>query len=146
MAENTAISTETVEEYFKQLDWPFKRKDEHNWSSGYKGDNAEFPFYVRTTESWFYVLAPFPVKVQAAAANNIYKHLLRLNYNMSMAKFSLDGDEDLILSVELPNDNLQVGEFRDALQSLCFYMDGNYAELVQLATNADAQSSLAPKS
>ena len=146
MAENSAISAETVEDYFKQLDWPFQRNDEHNWATGYKGDNAEFRFYVRTTDSWFYVLAPFPIKVQPAAANNLYKHLLRLNYNMSMAKFSLDSDEDLILSVELPNDNMQLGEFRDALQAVCYYMDGNYAELVKLATDPNAQSSLTQKS
>jgi hypothetical protein len=146
MADSSPISAETVASYFKELDWPFQAQDEHNWSTGYKGDNVTFNFQVRTTDSWLYVLAPFPIKIQAAAANNMYKHLLRLNYNMSMAKFSLDTDEDLILSVELPNDNLQLGEFRDALQAACYYMDENYAELVKLATDPTAQSSLAPKS
>lgn len=146
MADNAAITAETIESYFKQLEWLFEQKDDHNWSTGYKGENVEFPFYIRTSGSWLYVLAPFPIKIQAAAANNMYKHLLRLNYQMSMAKFSLDTDEELILSVELPNDNLQLGEFRDALQAVCYYMDENYVELVKLATDPTAQSSLAQKS
>ena len=45
-----AVSTETIEAYFKQLDWPFQRRDEHNWSTGFKGDTYEFNFYVRTTD------------------------------------------------------------------------------------------------
>src|SRR5438477_5533132 len=133
MAENTAITAEQVEDYFKQLDWPFTRQDEHSWSTGYKGDNAQFRFMVRVTDNWFYVLVPFPAKIHADAANNFYKHILKLNYTMSMAKFSLDDDDDAMLSVELPNDNLQLGEFKDALQSACYYMDENYAELVKLA-------------
>ena len=31
-----AIDMATIESYFQKLDWPFTRKDEHNWVTGYK--------------------------------------------------------------------------------------------------------------
>jgi hypothetical protein len=46
------------------------------------------------------------------------------------------------LTVEAPNDNLQLGLFEDALRAVCFYMDDSYAELVNIATNPKAESSL----
>ena len=139
-----AVSAETIAGYFKQLDWPFQQRDDHNWSTGFKGDNYEFNFYVRTTDDWLYVYAPFPVKINAAATANLYEHLLRLNYNMNMAKFMLDDDSDIGLTVEIPNGDLQVGEFEDALRAVCIYMDRNYVELVRLATDPKAVSSLKP--
>ena len=91
-----------------------------------------------------YIYASFPVKVNDAATSNLHEHLLRLNYNMNMAKFMLDDDNDIGLTVEIPNSDLQVGEFEDALRAVCIYMDRNYVELVRLATDPKAVSSLKP--
>jgi hypothetical protein len=57
----------------------------------------------------------------------------------------LDNEDDMILTVELPNAALQVGEFEDALRAICVYADENYVELVRLATDPSAVSSLKPK-
>src|SRR3954471_13833627 len=141
-----AIDAETIESYFKQLDWPFQRKDEHNWSTGYKGDVYTFTFFVRTTDDWLYVYVPFnQVRINPAARNNLNEHLLRLNYRRSMTKFMVDDDDDVGLTVEIPYANLQVEEFNDALLACCTYADGNYVELMNIATNPNAVSSLKPQ-
>jgi hypothetical protein len=140
-----AIAPETVDDFLKQVDWKAVRQDDHNWSTGFRGDNATFNFHIRTTDVWIYFALPFPVKVQPAARANFIEHVLRLNYQMSMAKFMLDNDDDVILTVELPNAALQVGEFEDALRAICVYADENYVELVRLATDPSAVSSLKPK-
>lgn len=140
-----AITPETVEDYLKQIDWKATRQDDHNWSTGFRGDNATFTFYIRTTDFWIYFYLPFPVKIQPAARAGVVEHLLRLNYQITMAKFLLDNDDDIGLTVELPNAALQVAEFEDAIRALCVYADENYVELVRLATDPSAVSSLKPK-
>src|SRR5215212_5457570 len=139
-----AIDADTIEAYFKQLDWPFTRRDEHNWATGYKGEVYTFNFYVRTTDTWLYVYVPFQVTVKPEARNNLYEHLLRLNQKINMAKFMLDDDDDVGLTVEIANISLQAGEFEDALRACCIYADENYIELMTPATNPNAVSSLKP--
>jgi hypothetical protein len=140
-----AIAPETVEDYLKQIDWKATRQDDQNWSTGFRGDNATFTFHIRTTDFWIYFYLPFPVKIQPAARASVIEHLLRLNYQISMAKFLLDTDDDIGLTVELPNAALQVAEFEDAIRAICVYADENYVELVRLATDPSAVSSLKPK-
>jgi len=137
-----AVESATIESYFNQLEWPFERIDDKNWQTGYKGEVFTFNFYVRTDEHWLYVYVPFPVKISPAARANVCEHLMRLNYKINMAKFMLDNDGDVGLTAEVPNDKLPLGLFEDALRAVCFYMDENYAELVTLATNPDAVSSV----
>ena len=74
-----AIAAATIDDFFKQLAWPNEKKDDHNWVTGFKGDNYTFNFSIRTTDTWLYVYAPFPIKVKPEARANLYEHLLRLN-------------------------------------------------------------------
>ena len=140
-----ATDAATIESYFEQLDWPFTRRDEHNWATGYKGEVYTFNFYVRTTDTWLYVYVPFQVNVKPEARSNFLEHVLRLNHRINMAKFMLDDDDDVGLTVEMPSTDLQVGEFEDALRAVCIYADENYVELMNLATNPNAVSSLKPQ-
>lgn len=140
-----AITPETVDDYLKQIDWKATRQDDQNWSTGFRGDNATFTFQIRTTDFWIYFYLPFPVKIQPDARANMIEHLLRLNYKISMAKFLLDSEDDIGLTVELPNAALQVAEFEDAIRAICVYADENYVELVKLATDPTAVSSLKPQ-
>ena len=58
-----ATTPEQIEEYFKQLDWPFIRKEGNLWDSGYNGNNFRFRFFVRLTDNWLYVTWLFPVAI-----------------------------------------------------------------------------------
>ena len=58
-----ATTPEQVEDYFKQLEWPFIRKEGNLWDSGYNGNNFRFRFFVRLTENWLYVTWLFPVAI-----------------------------------------------------------------------------------
>ena len=131
-----------IENYFQQLEWPYEQHDEQTWVSGYKGEAYTFSFYVRIDEYWLYVYTPFPANVKVDTRENVLEHLMRLNHRINMAKFVLDDDGEIGLAVEVPNENLSIALFEDALQAVCIYMDENYAELVNLATNPNAVSSL----
>jgi hypothetical protein len=57
-----------------------------------------------------------------------------------MAKFAVDSDGDVILTVELPRENLDYSEFSDALGALSHYADMTYEGVLALATDPDAVS------
>ncbi len=59
--------------------------------------------------------------------------LLELNRDMNMAKFSIDEDDDVVLSVEYPLADLDPSEVRDAVDVLSFYADKYFAEVAKLA-------------
>ena len=63
--------------------------------------------------------------------------LLELNREMNLAKFSVDEDGDVILSVEYPVADLDPSEVRDAVDVLSFYAEKYRAE-VQSAVDAGA--------
>ncbi len=140
-----ATTPEQIEDYFKQLDWPFVKKEEKLWDSGYNGNNLRFRFFVRLTDNWLYVTWLFPIAIQEACRANIYEHTLRMCYTMNGAKLMLDNDNDLTLTVEYPAANVQVEEFESALRGVCWNVDQYFLEMTKLATDPSTVSSLRPK-
>ena len=140
-----ATTPEQIEDYFKQLDWPFIRKEEKLWDSGYNGHNYRFRFFVRLTDNWLYVTWLFPVAIRDECRANLYEHCLRMCYTMNGAKVMLDNDNDLTLTVEYPSTNVQVEEYESALYSVCRNVDQFFLEMTRLATDPTVVSSLKPK-
>ncbi len=70
----------------------------------------------------------------AEAVEAIAERLLRLNRELNFAKFSLDEDGDVLLSVEYRLSHLDPSEVRDAIDVLSFYADKHYADVRALVT------------
>ncbi len=132
------LSPETVEEFLTRDGWHFERVPDGNvptWRSGFRGEVAPFRFYVRLTENWiFFIINPFVLPAKSPeAALSLHKRLLRLNQDMTLAKFALDQDDDVVLTVEFPTESIDYSEFKDALDVLSYYADRHYLEVLNLA-------------
>jgi hypothetical protein len=64
----------------------------------------------------------------------ISERLLRLNRDLNFAKFSLDEDGDVLLSIEYRLSHLDPSEVRDAIDVLSFYADEHWAAVRALVT------------
>ena len=73
-------------------------------------------------------------------ADAVVERLLRLNRDMNMAKFSIDEERDVVLSVEYRLQDLDPSEVRDAIDVLSFYADKFTVEVEGLVRAADVQS------
>jgi hypothetical protein len=141
-----AVTLETIESYFEQYNWQYEQLDETHFLSGFKSEVTDtFPIYVTLTPNWVYfTIVPF---IQAPAnpecERKLYRHLLRLCQEINLAKFSVDSDGDVILTVELPRENLDYSEFADALGALSYYADDTYPAVQSLATDPAAFSGFA---
>jgi len=123
-----------VDQLLRDGGWRVDRIADDTWRTSFRGKNGRFPVYVKlTTEQITFTVLPFlksPTDQAPAAA--LYNKLLELNQALMMAKFSIDDDLDVLLSVEYPTADLDKSEFEDALDTLTYYADQHYPELKKL--------------
>ena len=130
------LGPDTLRSLLQEGGWPCDRISDDTWRSHFRGRNASFPFYVRLDPQGYvcFVIVPFvktPEDPQQSAS--LYRRLLELNQSLLMAKFSIDDDLVVVLSVEYPSGELDRSEFDDALDVLSYYADRHYDELRALA-------------
>ena len=141
-----SVTAETIESYFEKYGWTYERLDETHFLTGFSSEVIDsFAIYISLTPSWVYfAIAPFvQAPTDAECEHKLYRHLLRLCQQINMAKFSVDADGDVILTVELPRENLDYSEFSDALGALSYYADQTYEAVQVLATDPQAVSGFA---
>ncbi len=141
------VTADTIESFFGQYDWGFEQVDENHFITGFKSESGlieTVTIHVTLTPSWVYfAIAPLiDAPANPECERHLYKHLLRLCHVVNLAKFSVDSDGDVIMTVELPRENLSYSEFADALNALSYYADKYLAEIQALATDPTAVSSL----
>jgi hypothetical protein len=136
---------EIIDGFFKEYGWTYTRRDEPEkqmwtWDTGFRGDVQSFSMFVRLTEFWVYfTISPFVVKPKNPDCTvKLHKFLLRANYDVNVGKFALDEKEDIVLTVEMPNENLDYSEFRDGINIVCHYADKYIVDALNLATNPNA--------
>ncbi len=84
-------------------------------------------------------MIPFARLPTDESGDVLAERLLVINREMNMAKFSVDEDADVILSVEYPLDDLDPSEVRDALDVLSFYAEKYRAEIQSAAAAATTE-------
>lgn len=137
------VTPEMIDGYFEQYGWTFKREEgSQDWNTGFRGDVASFRIFVRLTENWVYfTIIPFIVGAkEETCKRKLLWQLLRLNRDINMAKFALDEDDDVVLTVEMPSENLEYSHFSDAIGALCYYADDTYVEMLNIAQKPGAAS------
>lgn len=121
--------------------WSCERVADGMWRSLFQGRVASFPFFVRVDPAgWVnFAIVPFlKTPPEEPRAKKLYARILQLNHTLLMAKFSIDDDLDIVLSVEYPTAELDESEFVDALDVLSYYAERHYDELRSLAAGSPA--------
>ena len=133
---STSEKRAQIEGFLGELGTPYRRITEDTWRSRFQGTQVELPFYIRLDPAGHVTMAVVPFvrsPRDADRARALYERLLQLNHSLLMAKFSIDDDLDVVLSVEYPLAELDASEFRDALDALLHYADRYYRDVKALA-------------
>ena len=133
---NISLDPSSIRTILHEGGWPCDQINEDTYRSHFRGKRASFPFFVRIDPAGYvcFAIVPFlksPEKQERSA--KLYGRLLELNQSLLMAKFSIDDDLDIVLSVEYPFAQLDRSEFDDALDVLSYYADRHYDELRALS-------------
>ena len=132
----TPLTAEELPTILEESGWPCDQITEDTWRSRFRGRHGKFPFLVRVDPAGYLCFAIVPYlrsPEDEGAATKLYRRLLELNQSLLMAKFSIDDDLDVVLSVEYPSSELDRSELDDALDVLSYYADEHFPELKSLA-------------
>ncbi|MFN3267229.1 MAG: YbjN domain-containing protein [Deinococcales bacterium] len=138
----TEVNAQTIERFFAKYQWSFETIADGVWRTGFKGENGFFTIYMRLTDAWLYMtISPFvPAPQLEKARIQTMEAMLNFNREMNLAKFVLDEDEDVTLTVELPLSALRYEVFSEGLTALAYYADDIYPDMLELAQDANAVS------
>jgi hypothetical protein len=115
--------------------WPIEKLDANTWRSGFRSEDKDpFRFFLRMTQNWLVLtIVPFVVTpADDAESLALFRRMLELNREITLAKLALD-KRDVILTVELPLENLQHSQLKDGLDALVYYANLHHTELSALA-------------
>lgn len=115
--------------------WPIEKLTDVTIQSKFRGKARVFPMLIHMSDEFvaFAVLSYVRAPEDADDADDLLRQLLRYNRQMNLAKFSIDEDDDVILSVEYRLADLDPSEVRDAASVVSFYADKYYEEVERLA-------------
>lgn len=136
------MTFEDIVEYLRSDGWPVEPLREQTVRSSFRGEQRSYTFFVHA-EAAYLVVAVVPYQrlpVDEDEAQRLMDRLLHLNNDMMFAKFSVDEDGDVVLSVEYPLAHLDKSELRDALDVLTFYADKHWPEIMALGEAAATRS------
>lgn len=140
-----ALTPQYIEELFDQHKMPYTRTDDDTlWYAEFDAAGEHFEFFVNLDEEegWIYLtINPFVPTPDSDCLDNLSRHLVRLNYDVTMAKFVLDDEGDVALTVELLVEDLTYAHLAAALAALSNAAGENYDEVLTLSQDATAISS-----
>ena len=115
--------------------WPVDVLSETTLQSRFRTKSRTVPMIVHVSHDLvtFAVIPYVRAPPDPEDAEELLRALLRYNRQMNMAKFSIDEDDDVVLSVEYRLADLDPSEVRDALGVVAFYADKYHDEIAKLA-------------
>lgn len=119
------LEVDDIASFFETYGWQFDRPSESVFRTGFVGDFGHYEIWIRVTEQWVYfTITPFYAAPEGDRVSDVVLTLLlRANYELNLAKFTLDEDGEVQLAVELPREGFSYSHFADALTALSHYAD-----------------------
>jgi hypothetical protein len=126
-----AMTFDDVRAYLEGDGWPIEVVSEATMRTRFRGGDRVFPVFIHQDLPYVvFAVIPFTrLPEDEEAADALMERLLSHNREMNMAKFSIDEDGDVILSVEYRMEDLDPSEVRDAVDVLSFYAEKYRAEI-----------------
>lgn len=130
-----SVDGATVEALLDKAGFPVERIAPDTYRTRFRGRVRTHPILLRVDPEGYihFAVVPYlesPADLERSAA--LYHRLLELNQSLLFAKFSIDDDLDVVLSVEYPTQELDESEFVDALDTLTYYAEKLHDELSEL--------------
>ena len=142
------MTFDEVVDYMRADNWPIEPLQPQTFRTSFRGPLRSFPFFVHVDGSHI-ILAAVPyvrIPSDVERADRLMDRLLHMNRDMNLAKFSVDDDGDVVLSVEWPMAEMDPSELRDALDVLTYYAVELWPEIARLAGEPEVKPTRPPAS
>jgi hypothetical protein len=115
--------------------WAVDRLGATSARTMFRCGDSTLPVFVWTEDAFaVFAIVPFVrIERDVDACDELFDLLLTLNKKINLARFGVDPDGDVALSVEWRRENLDPSEVRDALDVLAYYARDHRAQIAALA-------------
>ncbi len=122
---------------FDRAGWVCTQPEAALWQSSFFTESEEeFDLYVMVVEDWVhFAVTPFLPPLPSAQAPRLHAALLKLNQQMRLVRFALDGDGDVTLLADAAGQRLDAALFAEILDAFVFYTDRLAGELWRMAAD-----------
>ena len=122
---------------FDRTGWVCTQPEANLWQSSFFTENEEeFDLYVMVVEDWVhFAVTPFLPPLPSAQAPRLHAPLLKLNQQLRLVHFALDGDGDVTLVADVAAQWLDLAVFAQILEAAVFYTDRLAGELWRMAAD-----------
>ena len=104
--------------HLSTLGWKAEPHGERTLRCVHKTPEGDLDVFIRLTDNWVIAsIVPF-LRTRGGNSFELCRWLLRQNRDMFQAKFGIDDDGDVVLTVEVPTESLDFSELRAALEAL----------------------------
>lgn len=118
------LEVDDIAGFFDTYGWRYERGSDGVFRTGFVGDTGHFEIWVQVSEDFvIFVISPFLEESGGENQDAVLELLLRANYDVNLAKFGLDEEGDVSLTVEMPRKGFAYSHFADALTALSHYAD-----------------------
>jgi|GEM_PF-929842 len=127
--------TPDISSLFERAGWAYTQPEPGLWQSSFFTEaEEEFDLYVMTVEDWVhFAVTPFLQPIPLAQQPRLHTALLKLNQQMRVVRFALDGEGDVTLIADIAARQLDSAAFVIVLDAIGFYTDQLAAELWRMA-------------
>lgn len=131
-------AADAIAAWFDSYGWKYVRQDPSVFRTAFTGDTGRYDIWLKVTDTWVYFsINPYVRKPDGRDhGESTLQLVLRANHEVNLAKFAVDDDGDVLLSVELPAEGFCYAHFCDALTALSHYAD-HYRAKIEAAIAAD---------
>ena len=126
---------------FERYGWAYRKQDERTLLADFRGESRDFVVGARLDDSWLTLtvvsyLPPLPSEPERLG--RIHRRLLELNAQMSIARFAINRDAEIILTADLPgHKKLGYDIFATAMDALTFFACDTYPLVYDLIAGED---------
>ena len=134
------MTFDKIVEQMQADDWPIEHVGERAFRCRFEGVDRTYSLLVHVEAVYLLLLVLPLVKLPSTepVAQTLMDRLLELNSELVMAKFSVDEDADVILSIEFPVAEMEPGQLQEALDVLVYYTNKYAPEIIELASTEEA--------
>jgi len=127
----------TLSDFFSSYGWRYERTGPGLYRTGFEGDTGAYTIWIRIHEHWIYfTINPFVSHSHIGKhAEKIYRQVLDNNHELNMAKFAVDDEGDILITVEFPREGFLYTHFADALTALSHYADAYWPKFEALGAS-----------
>lgn len=125
-------TSEVLESYLCDYGWTFRREGEGLFRTHFQGDEQSFPLNIIMTDNVIsFVIQPFvDITVDWESWPEISKLLLELNARSALAKFSINLEGQIELSMEVLAGSFGYESFSLSMGLLGYYADAYLEEIL----------------